>query len=68
MNTQKILIIAGFGLIVAGMVWPMIGKIPFGRLPGDIVINKPGFSFYFPVTTMVIISLVLSLIAWFFHK
>lgn len=68
MNMQKTLIILGIVILVAGLLWPVISKIPLGRLPGDIVINKPGFNFYFPITTMVVISLVLSLIAWLFHK
>lgn len=68
MNTQKLLIIAGMVLVIAGILWPHIGKIPLGRLPGDIIIDKPGFKFYFPVTTMVIVSLVLTLIAWNFRK
>jgi hypothetical protein len=65
---QKVLIILGIALLLIGLLWPFLGKIPLGRLPGDIVINRPGFKFYFPITTMVIISLVLSLISWFLRK
>lgn len=68
MNIRKLLIILGLVLVVAGVLWPHIGKLPLGRLPGDIVIDKPGFKFYFPVSTMVIVSLVLTLLAWLFHK
>lgn len=68
MNIQKSLIILGLVILAVGLLWPYIGKIPLGRLPGDIVIHKPGFKFYFPVTTMVIVSLVLTLIGWLFHK
>lgn len=63
---QKLLITAGIVLIVAGLLWPVISKLgPYlnlGRLPGDIVIRREGFSFYFPVATMVIVSIVLTLI------
>ena len=65
---QKTLVILGIVLLALGLVWPWISQIPFGRLPGDIVIKRDNFSFYFPVTTMVIISLVLSLLVWFFRK
>jgi len=65
---RQILIVTGLVVLVAGLFWPWLGKIPFGRLPGDIVVNRPGFSFYFPITTMIIISLVLSFIMWILRK
>lgn len=65
---QKLLIIAGVGLLLAGLLWPWLSKLPLGRLPGDIVIRKDGFSLYFPLTTMVLISLVLSLLLWLFRR
>ncbi|MFP3983467.1 MAG: DUF2905 domain-containing protein [Desulfurivibrionaceae bacterium] len=65
---QKALIITGLVIIVAGIFWPWLVKMPLGRLPGDIVIDRPGFKFYFPITTMIVISLLLSLLAWLFRK
>jgi hypothetical protein len=65
---QKPLIIVGITIVGIGLLWPWLGKIPFGRLPGDIIIDKPGFKFYFPITTMIIISVVISLILWFLRK
>ncbi len=65
---QKTLIVIGLALVVAGLAWPWLGKLPLGRLPGDIVIDRPGVKFYFPVTTMVLISLVLSAILYFFRR
>ena len=65
---QKLLIILGILLIIAGLLWPWLGAIPFGRLPGDILIEKPNLKVYFPITTMVIMSIVISLIVWFFRK
>ena len=59
---QKFLITAGIILLVAGLLWPVISKLGLGRLPGDIVIKREGFAFYFPLTTMIIISIVLTLI------
>lgn len=62
------LITVGVILIVAGLVWPWLAKLGLGKLPGDIVIEREGFRFYFPITTMVLISVVLSLIFWLFRK
>lgn len=61
---QKLLIVAGSALIIAGLLWPWISKLGLGRLPGDIVIEREGFSFYFPVTTMILVSAVLTAIGW----
>jgi len=65
---QKLLVTAGIILLIAGIFWPYLGKIPFGRLPGDIIINRPNFKFYFPITTMAVISIIVSLIIHFFRK
>lgn len=59
------------GLLIAAVgffLWKMGTKLPLGRLPGDIAIQKPGYSFYFPITTCIIISIVLSLIMWLMRK
>jgi len=61
---SRLLVILGTALIVCGLVWPWIKRLPLFRLPGDIVIDRPGFKFFFPLTTMLIVSLVLSIIAW----
>jgi hypothetical protein len=65
---QKTLIVIGIILVLAGLLWPWVGKLPLGRLPGDIIIDKPGFRLYFPITTMIIISVVISVILWLFRK
>lgn len=62
------LIIIGVTLLLLGVLWPWISKLGLGRLPGDIVIEKNNVHFYFPVTTSIIISVVISLIVWFFRK
>ncbi len=59
---NKYLLTIGIILIIAGIFWNYITKIPFGHLPGDIVIEKPNFKFYFPIVTSIVISLVISLI------
>ena len=63
----KIIIFIGLLLVVIGFVWMVGNKLPFiGKLPGDIAIEKKNYSFYFPVTTCIIISIILSFILWFF--
>ena len=65
---QRTLIIIGILILLAGLLWPWLIQLPIGKLPGDIVINKPNFKVYIPITTMIIISLLLSLIFWLFKK
>ncbi|MDZ4261123.1 MAG: DUF2905 domain-containing protein [Pseudomonadota bacterium] len=65
---QRTLIILGIVLLVVGLLWPLIQKLGLGRLPGDIAIEREGFSFFFPLTTSIIISLVLSLLFWLFMR
>jgi ribose/xylose/arabinose/galactoside ABC-type transport system permease subunit len=64
----RILVTLGVILIVVGLAWPWLMKLGLGRLPGDIVIERENFRFYFPVTTMVLISLAVSVIFWLFRK
>lgn len=65
---QKYLITAGIILLVAGLLWPVISKLGLGRLPGDIRIEREGFALYFPITTMIIVSIMLTLIFRWFGK
>lgn len=64
----RILVTLGVILIVVGLAWPWLMKLGLGRLPGDIVIERENFRFYFPITTMVLVSLVVSVILWLFRK
>ena len=65
---QKILITIGIIILLAGLLWPYLSKLPFGRLPGDIVIEKENFKFYFPIVTMIVLSAVVSFILWLLRK
>ena len=65
---QRVLIVLGLVIVAVGAAWPWISKLPIGRLPGDIVVDRPGFRFFMPITTMIIVSVVLSLIAWLLRK
>ena len=65
---QKILITLGIALIVLGLLWPLMQKLGLGRLPGDIAIEKENVKFFFPITTSILISLILSLLFWLFTR
>ncbi len=65
---NRLLIILGTVLILAGLAWPVLKRVPLFRLPGDIVIDRPGFKFFFPITTMLLVSAVLSLLAWLMRR
>jgi hypothetical protein len=62
------LILIGAVLLAAGLLWPWLAKLGLGRLPGDISIERDGFRFWFPITTSVIISLIISIVLWWFKK
>ena len=64
----KWLIILGAVLILAGLLWPWITRLGLGHLPGDIHIKREGFDFYFPLTTSIVVSLLLSLLFWLFRR
>lgn len=64
---QRALIVTGILILVVGLLWPWASQLPIGRLPGDIVVSKPGFRFYFPITTMILLSIIVSAILWFFR-
>ena len=65
----KFLVVAGLVLVASGLLlWSGFGKGWLGRLPGDIHYTRGNFSFYFPVVTGLLVSLVLTLILWFFKK
>lgn len=65
---SRTLIIFGLVLVAAGLLWPWLGKLGLGRLPGDISIERPTYSFYFPLMTSLVISVVLSVVLWLFNR
>jgi hypothetical protein len=68
MGFGRFLIIAGIVLIAAGLLWPWASRLGLGRLPGDIVIERENFRFYFPIITSLVVSLGLTLLIWFFRR
>jgi hypothetical protein len=65
---SRLLIALGVILVVAGLAWPFLAKLGFGRLPGDFRIERDGFTFYFPLTSGLIVSVLVSLILWLLRK
>lgn len=65
---QRALIVLGLVLLVIGLAWPWLSRLGLGRLPGDIRIEREGFGFYFPFTTGIVVSLVLSFLIWLMRK
>jgi hypothetical protein len=58
----RVLIIAGLILVVVGLLWPLLKVMGLGSLPGDITVKRDNFSFHFPITTMIIASVVITVI------
>lgn len=58
------LIVVGALLLAAGLCWPWLSMLPLGRLPGDIVVDRPGFKLVIPLTTMLLVSALLTLVVW----
>jgi hypothetical protein len=69
---RRALIIIGLLIMLAGILWPWLVKSGlwrwFGRLPGDIRIDREGFSFFFPIMTMIVVSVVISLVLWLVRR
>jgi len=65
---QKTLILLGLFILAMGVLWPWLSKLPLGRLPGDIALKGQNSAFFFPITTMIVISLFLSLLIHLFKR
>jgi hypothetical protein len=65
---QKALVVLGLVILVAGVAWPWLSKLPLGRLPGDLAYEREGLRVYFPFMTMLLLSVLLSLAMWFFRR
>jgi hypothetical protein len=64
----RMLMLAGVVLFVIGAAFTLLGRTPLGRLPGDVVVQRPGFTFYFPIVTSILLSLILSGIFWLLRR
>ena len=68
MDIRRILIVTGIVLLVVGLLWPLLTRLGIGRLPGDIVIERGNFRFYFPLVTSILLSIVLTALFWLFRR
>ena len=64
----RFLIVLGLLILVAGLLWPYLSRIGLGRLPGDIVIERDNVTFYFPLMTCLLLSLLFSLVFWIANR
>ncbi len=60
----RFLIFTGIILVLAGLLWPLIARLGLGRMPGDIVFTRGNTTFYFPIATSIVLSVVLSAVLW----
>lgn len=65
---SRFLIILGLVIVALGLLWPLLTRLGLGRLPGDIAIQRGNFSFYFPIVTCLVISVLLSAVLWLFNR
>ena len=65
---QRFLIIAGIAAILLGLLWPWLARLGLGRLPGDFHVQREGFSFYFPLSTSLVVSIIVTLIIWLLRR
>jgi uncharacterized membrane protein len=65
---SRTLIIIGIVLVILGLLWPWLQKSGLGRLPRDIALERDNFRFYFPLTTSIIVSIIITLLFWLFRK
>ncbi len=65
---SQFLVTIGVVLVLAGLLWPVLNKTGLGRLPGDIVVERENFRLYFPLTSSIIVSLILTVLFWLFRR
>jgi hypothetical protein len=68
MDLQRFLIGLGLVILAVGVLWPVLSRIGLGRLPGDIMFQRGGTTFYFPLVSSIIVSIVLSVLMWLFNR
>ncbi|MGQ0445261.1 MAG: DUF2905 domain-containing protein [Beijerinckiaceae bacterium] len=65
---SRTLVLLGLSLVAAGLLWSWIDRLGLGRLPGDIVVERPSFTLYIPFTTGILISVAVTLFLWLFNR
>jgi hypothetical protein len=64
----RFLILLGLSILLIGLLWPYLDRIGLGRLPGDIVIHRGNVTFYFPLVTSLLLSVLFSLVLWALNR
>ena len=64
---RTLLLVAGLILVLMAIAWPLVSRY-FGRLPGDVVVRRPGFTFVFPIVTCLLLSLLVTFLLWLFRR
>jgi len=67
-DVRRLLITVGIVLVAVGLLWPVAQKLGLGRLPGDIVVERQNFRFYFPLATSILVSVVVTLLFWLLRR
>lgn len=66
-SIRTVLLVAGIALVLTAIAWPLLSKY-VGRLPGDVVVRRPGFTLVFPIVTCLLLSLAVTLLLWLFRR
>ena len=64
----RFLIVLGLVILAIGLLWPYLSQVGLGRLPGDIVIERENMTFYFPLMTCLLLSVLFSLVVWVVNR
>jgi hypothetical protein len=64
----RFLILLGLAILAIGLLWPLLSRLGLGRLPGDIVFQRENVTFYFPLATCILVSVLLSVVFWLFSR
>nr|WP_269150909.1 DUF2905 domain-containing protein [Acetobacter sicerae] len=67
-HVGRTLIAVGIAIVLIGLLWPYLQKLPIGRLPGDILIRRQGFTLYMPLATGLVLSVLFSFILWLVRR
>jgi hypothetical protein len=66
-SIRTVLLVAGIALVLTAIAWPLLSRYA-GRLPGDVVVRRPGFTLVFPIVTCLVLSLAVTLLLWLFRR
>ncbi|MDT0634723.1 DUF2905 domain-containing protein [Spectribacter hydrogenoxidans] len=65
---QKVILVTGLLIMIAGLLWPWLSRLPLGRLPGDLVFGSGNTRIHIPLTTMLLVSVLVSLLLWLWRR